>query len=172
MLHKISTSTRLSLRALPALALSLLLTALPLPLVAQTPAQPQQGMGGNATGEARSYASKRTVNITDPKAPVVYEDVTAKTALANFRHRAGGAAKDYILDTPAGGLAIFDYHTDTRPDIYLLNGSTFAALAGKERAPRAALYRNLGNWKFEDVTARAGLENERWGMGVAAGDYD
>lgn len=137
-----------------------------------TPQQPAQGMGGNATGEARTYTSKRTVNITDPKAPVVYEDVTAKTALASFRHRAGSASKDYILDTPSGGVAVFDYDNDARPDIYLLNGSTFAALAGKERAPRAALYRNLGNWKFEDVTDKAGVANERWGMGVAVGDYD
>jgi hypothetical protein len=34
------------------------------------------------------------------------------------------------------------------------------------------LYRNLGNWKFEDVTDKAGVANERWGMGVAVGDYD
>ncbi len=143
----------------------------PAALVAQT-TPPQQGMGGNATGEARTYTTKRTVGITDAKAPAVFEDVTAKTALAAFRHRAGSAAKDYILDTPSGGVAVFDYDADGRPDIYLLNGSTFAALAGKERAPRAALYRNLGNWKFEDVTDKAGVANERWGMGVAVGDYD
>jgi len=162
-----------ALRAFPLLLVALSL-AVPPPHSAQQTQQPQptQGMGGNATGEARTYASKRTAGITDTKAPVVYEDVTAKTALANFKHRAGSAAKDYILDTPSGGLAIFDYDNDTRPDIYLLNGSTFAAMQGTERAPRAALYRNLGNWKFEDVTDKAGVANERWGMGVAVGDYD
>ncbi len=151
-------------------ALGLSLTLAFAPPLAQTP-QPQ-GMGGTSTGEARVYATKRTVGITDAKAPLVFEDVTAKTALASFRHRAGGASKDYIIDTPSGGVAVFDYDADGRPDIYLLNGSTFAALAGKERPPRAALYRNLGNWKFEDVTDRAGVGNERWGMGVAVGDYD
>jgi hypothetical protein len=160
-----------ALSTFPLLLVALSL-ALPSSLVAQQAQQPTQGMGGNATGEARTYASKRTVGITDAKAPVIYEDVTAKTALANFKHRAGSAAKDYILDTPSSGLAIFDYDNDTRPDIYLLNGSTFAAMQGKERAPRAALYRNLGNWKFEDVTDKAGVANERWGMGVAVGDYD
>ncbi|MDQ1590085.1 MAG: enediyne biosynthesis protein [Pyrinomonadaceae bacterium] len=172
MLHKISARDRAALRR--AFAFGLLLPSLMLPAlsVAQTiPPQPQ-GMGGNATGEARTYTTKRTVGITDAKAPLVYEDVTAKTALAAFRHRSGSAAKDYILDTPSGGVAVFDYDADGRPDIYLLNGSTFAALAGKERAPRAALYRNLGNWKFEDVTDKAGVANERWGMGVAVGDYD
>ncbi|HEX8068675.1 MAG TPA: CRTAC1 family protein [Pyrinomonadaceae bacterium] len=150
-----------------------LLIALTASLRAQTTApQPPQGMGGNATGEARTYTSKRTVNIVDAKAPAVFEDVTAKTALAAFRHRAGTPVKDYIVETPSGGVAVFDYDGDTRPDIYLLNGSTVAAMQGKERAPRAALYRNLGNWKFEDVTEKAGVANERWGFGVAAGDYD
>jgi hypothetical protein len=31
-----------------------------------------------------------------------------------------------------------------------LNGSTMAAMRGKEKPPRAALFRNLGNWKFEE----------------------
>ncbi len=141
-------------------------------LCAQTPAPQQQNMGAVSTGEARTYTSKRTVGIVDPKAPVVFEDVTAKTALATFTHRAGTTGKDFILDTPSGGVAVFDYDNDGKPDIYLLNGSTAAAMQGKEKAPRAALYRNLGNWKFEDVTDKAGVANERWGMGVAVGDYD
>ena len=129
-------------------------------------------MGGASTGAPATYTSRRTVGITDPKAPVIFEDVTDKTPLANFRHRSGEAAKNYIFDTPSGGAAIFDYDSDGRPDIYLLNGSTREAIEGKEKPPRAALYRNLGNWKFEDVTAKAGVANERWGFGVAVGDYN
>jgi hypothetical protein len=129
-------------------------------------------MGGASTGVAATYTSRRTAGITDPSAPVVFEDVTDKTALANFRHHSGEAAKDYIFDTPSGGVAIFDYDADGRPDIYLVNGSTTAAMRGKEKAPRAALYRNLGNWKFEDVTDKAGVANERWGFSVAVGDYN
>jgi hypothetical protein len=135
-------------------------------------AQTQQPMGGASTGTAATYTSRRTVGITDPSAPVVFEDVTDKTALANFHHRSGEAAKDFIFDTPSGGVAIFDYDADGRPDIYLVNGSTTAAMRGKEKAPRAALYRNLGNWKFEDVTDKAGVANERWGFSVAVGDYN
>ncbi|HEX7330596.1 MAG TPA: CRTAC1 family protein [Pyrinomonadaceae bacterium] len=135
-------------------------------------AQTQQPMGGASTGAPATYTSRRTTGITDPSAPVVFEDVTDKTALANFRHRSGEAAKDYIFDTPSGGVAIFDYDADGRPDIYLVNGSTSAAMRGKEKAPRAALYRNLGNWKFEDVTDKAGVANERWGFSVAVGDYN
>ena len=140
-------------------------------LAPQTPSESKQGMGVS-TGEARTYTSRRTLGVTDPKAPVIFEDVTARTALSKFRHRSGGPEKNFILDAPSGGVAILDYDGDGRPDIYLLNGSTFDAIRGKEKPPRAALFHNLGNWHFEDVTDRAGVANERWGMGVAVGHYD
>jgi hypothetical protein len=141
------------------------------PPAAQQQQTPPQGMGVT-TGAAVVSATKRTVGIVDPKAPVVFEDVTLKTALANFKHRSGSAQKDYIVECVSGGVAVLDYDNDGLPDIYLLNGSTIAAEQGKEKAPRAALYHNLGNWKFEDVTEKAGVANERWGMGLAVGDYD
>jgi hypothetical protein len=146
----------------------------PLVVDAQTQSrkpEPQQGMGV-FTGTPVNYSARRTVGITDPKAPVVFEDVTDKTAMSAFRHRSGNPQKDYIFETPSGGVAIFDFDSDGLPDIYLVNGSTASSMDGKEKAPRAALYRNLGNWKFEDVTERAGVANERWGFGVAVGDYD
>ena len=157
---------------LTAIALMLVL-ALPQALIAQAQKQDKPGgMGGVTTGEARTYTSRRTVGIVDDQAPAVFEDVTARTALAGFKHRSGGADKNYIVEATSGGVAIFDYDNDGLPDIYLLNGSTFDAMRAKAQAPRAALYHNLGNWKFEDVTDKAGVANERWGMGVAVGDYD
>jgi hypothetical protein len=139
---------------------------------ARKPAAPQQPMGGVSTGEARVYTSRKTTGIVDPKAPVIFEDVADQSGIGTFRHHSGNPAKDYILETPSGGVAIFDYDGDGLPDIYLLNGSTMAAMQGKEKPPRAALFRNLGNMKFEDVTDKAGVANERWGFGVAIGDYD
>ena len=141
-------------------------------MFAQSPPKKPGGMSGVSTGTPVNYSSRRTVNVTDPKAPMVFEDVTDKTALTNFKHRSGSQQKNYIFETTSGGVATFDYDGDGQVDIYLLNGSTTAALEGKEKSPRAALYRNLGNWKFEDVTDKAGVANERWGSGVAVGDYD
>ncbi|MDQ4120273.1 MAG: CRTAC1 family protein [Acidobacteriota bacterium] len=134
-------------------------------------AQTQQ-MGGVSTGEAKTYATKRTVGIVAPNAPTVFADITANTALKNFHCVSGGKDKNYIIETTACTVAVFDYDSDGKPDIYLLNGSTLNAEAGKEKPPRSALYRNLGNWKFEDVTEKARVANERWGMGVAVGDYN
>jgi hypothetical protein len=127
---------------------------------------------GVSTGPAVTAAKPRTSGITDPNAPLVFEDVTGRTAMAAFKHRSGGLTKDYIIEATGSGVAIFDYDNDGRPDIYLLNGSTVPAMRGRERVPRAALYRNLGDWKFQDVTLKAGVANERWGCGVAVGDYD
>ena len=138
---------------------------------AQEKTPPRQG-GGVSTGAPATYSSKRTAGITDPKGPSVFEDVTDKSAVGQFRNRSGGADKDYIFETASAGVAIFDYDGDGRPDIYFVNGSTLDALKGKEKPPKAALFRNLGNWKFEDVTDKAGVANERWGFGVAVGDYD
>lgn len=127
---------------------------------------------GSATGDAQAYTVCRTVGIIDPKAPMVFADVTANTALAKFKHVTADTEVNYIIDSPSGGLALFDYDNDGKLDVYLLNGSTMKAMRGEEKAPRAALFHNLGNFKFEDVTEKAGVANERWGMGVAVGDYD
>jgi enediyne biosynthesis protein E4 len=154
---------------------SLFVSILAFGVLGQTPskkAEPQQPMGGVSTGTALNYKTKRTIDITDPKAPVVFEDITDRTALSDFVHRSGTPEKNYIFEAPSGGVALFDYDGDGLLDIYIVNGSTIAALQGKEKPPRAALYRNLGGWKFEDVTNKAGVANERWGMGVAVGDYD
>ena len=140
--------------------------------LAQTQKKPEpQGMGVS-TGAPMNYSTRRTVGIVDAKAPVIFEDVTDKTAMAAFKHVSGTRAKDYLFEAPSGGVAIFDYDSDGLPDVYLLNGSTVPAMEGKEKPPRSALYRNNGNWKFEDVTEKAGVANERWGFGVSVGDYD
>jgi hypothetical protein len=132
---------------------------------------PPQSMGVS-TGASVVTGARRTAGIVDPKAPVVFEDVTARTPLAQFVNRSGSTRKDYIFECVTGGVALLDYDNDGRLDVYLLNGSTIAAERGKEKPARAALFHNLGNWKFEDVTDKAGVANERWGMGVAVGDYD
>jgi hypothetical protein len=84
---------------------------------------------------------------------------------------AGGPTKDHILESAGNGLALVDYDGDGLLDIYLVTAAELTA--SRQRVPhRNVLYRNLGNWQFEDVTARAGVGLESWGSGVCAGDAD
>jgi enediyne biosynthesis protein E4 len=136
-----------------------------------TSAQESQ-MGSVSTGEAKTYSSRRTTGVFDAKAPKIFENVTQKTELRDFHCVSGNKTKAYILETTACTVAVFDYDNDGKPDIYLLNGSTINSELGKEKPVKSALYRNLGDWKFENVTEKAGVANERWGMGVAVGDYN
>ena len=71
----------------------------------------------------------------------------------------------------SGGVALFDYDDDGLIDIYLVDSLTVET-ATNPKAARSALYRNLGGWKFEDVTDRAGIGHPGWGMGVCTADID
>lgn len=105
-------------------------------------------------------------------AAVVFEDVTGQSGIDRFRHRSGSPEKSTIIEVPGSGLALLDFDNDGWLDIYLLNGSTLAALKGQEASPRAMLLRNNHDGTFTDVTEKAGVSNQRWGFGVAIGDYD
>jgi enediyne biosynthesis protein E4 len=76
-----------------------------------------------------------------------------------------------------GSLAIFDYDNDGFLDVYFLNGGSLPEPRqplenAEESTPRNRLYRNKGNWVFEDVTNQCGLGDAQYGMGVVAGDID
>jgi enediyne biosynthesis protein E4 len=149
-----------------------LATLLVLDLPAQQP--PGSPVGGSSTaGVFAPVKDSRKRPITAggfvDGAPVVFEDRTAGSGLDAFRHRSGSPDKTNILEVPSAGLGLIDFDNDGWLDVYLVNGSTRAA---DVETPRAALFRNNHDLTFTDVTARAGVANERWGFGVAAGDFD
>ncbi len=110
------------------------------------------------------------VSARAAECPIVLHDVTAQTGIT-FRHTDGSGGQRYIVETVASGLATFDYDGDGWIDIYFLNGRP---LRGSPPDPNArnALYRNLGGWRFADVTAEAGVGDAGYGLGVCLGDYD
>jgi hypothetical protein len=104
--------------------------------------------------------------------PVIFMDVAEKSGLTAWRHTMGSPQKNYIIETTGSGVALLDYDNDGWLDIYMVNGSTFEALDGKAEPPHAALFHNNHDGTFTNVALTAGVTNDRWGFGVAVGDYD
>ena len=78
----------------------------------------------------------------------------------------------HVPATMAGGVAVFDYNRDGRPDIFFTNGANLATLKKDDPKYRNRLFRNDGGGKFTDVTDHAGLAGAGFDNGAAVGDYD
>ena len=173
-------------RSVLVLSAALVLCAAPLlgqtsPLESQKE-KPQEGAqpaahGGSSTAGVYPPVTDAnhlpiTVGGTVKTGPIVFQDIAAKAGLTKWHHVMGTPEKRYILESIGSGVALLDYDNDGWLDIYLVNGSTQAALDGKAMPPHAALFHNNHDGTFTDVTAKAGVGNDRWGFGVAIGDYD
>jgi hypothetical protein len=100
-----------------------------------------------------------------------FEDVSVRSGIETVL-RNGATAEKHQIETMAGGVAAFDFDGDGLVDIFLTNGARQPELTKPDAAWWNRLYRNRGNFRFEDVTAKAGLGGEGFSMGAAAGDYD
>ena len=96
-------------------------------------------------------------------------DVTSSVGI-QFQHNSGAFGGKYLPETLGSGCAFLDYDRDGWQDILLINGMDWPG--HKQRRSTLRLYHNNGNGTFTDVTSRAGLDVEMYGMGVAVGDYD
>jgi hypothetical protein len=104
--------------------------------------------------------------------PVIFRNIAEQAGLTTWRHKAGTTEKRFILEAKGPGVALLDYDNDGWLDIYFVNGSTVGALAGSEPSLHAALFHNNHDGTFTNVTAKAGVANDRWGYGVVVADYD
>ena len=103
--------------------------------------------------------------------PIVFQE-TARTAGIEFVLKNHATPNKYQIETMPAGVAVFDYNNDGFEDIYFINGAAIPGLAKIDSSYWNRLYRNNGDGAFTDVTAKAGLAGEGYGMGVAVGDYD
>jgi len=113
-----------------------------------------------------SLPAKRVVETSDPW----FEEVVAQ-AHVDFKHSSGAFGRFWIPEMMGGGVGLLDFDGDGLLDIFCVNSGSLNPLA--THRPGHKLYRNLGQWKFEDVTNRAGVGGHgEYGMGCACADYD
>ena len=105
--------------------------------------------------------NQNSTKLTDKNFELIdnsYSGIDFKFDLGDFYTR----AKEYIFATPMGGVATGDFNGDSLPDIYLTRPS------GGNR-----LYKNLGGFKFLDITESANLDDKSiWGTGAGFIDID
>lgn len=113
----------------------------------------------------------RSVNFSTPPS------TTAKNGPLFMLMNSADTGLDFINDYPTqsprgkallptglagNGVCIGDYNADGAPDILLA-----------DQSQKNRLYRNLGQWRFEDVTDQAGVGGEgRWSTGATFADID
>lgn len=124
--------------------------------------------------------------------PDVFRDVTASSGI-DFTYRNGQEAEHFaILESLGGGVALLDYDGDGLLDIFVTGGGYFDGPPKKGTVPLSSrgqspfsedkqqikgygsrLYKNLGGWKFRDVTKEVGLDQPVfYTHGCAVGDFN
>ncbi|MEZ5352082.1 MAG: VCBS repeat-containing protein [Bryobacteraceae bacterium] len=71
-----------------------------------------------------------------------------------------------------GGVAMADFDNDGKPDLFFTNGAPQPGLRKSGPPWWNRMLRNRGGWRFEDVTAKAGVQGTGYAMGAAAADFD
>ena len=103
--------------------------------------------------------------------PLRFTEVAASSGLT-FTHRHSPTDDKQYPESVPGGVAVFDYNGDGRPDIFFTNGAQMPSLIKSDDGYANRLYRNDGGMKFTDVTAAAHVAGVGYAMGAAAADYD
>jgi hypothetical protein len=110
--------------------------------------------------------------------PHTFQDGTGSSGIG-FTFEASKTPVKYLIEAMGGGVAMFDADGDGKLDLFFSNGAALhpAMTAGEKPDKSAAqywnrLYRNLGNFQFQDITEQAGLRGSGYSQGVAVGDCD
>ena len=113
----------------------------------------------------------------DAGCPVVFTDVAASVGM-RFQHERGGTPAHQLPETMGSGIAWLDFDNDGWMDLYVVQSGPFPPgrkTGNEKREPKSAqdrLYRNNGDGTFSDVTEKAKLRDDGYGMGAVAADYD
>src|SRR5580704_9395788 len=103
--------------------------------------------------------------------PIAFEEIADRAGIRFVADSCPTPNKN-LPETMLAGVALFDYDNDGYLDVYLVNGAAIPSL--KKDSPKYwnRLFHNNRDGTFTDVTEKAGVQGEGYGMGVAIGDYD
>jgi hypothetical protein len=136
-----------------------------------------QAVPATQTAPAAQTAAQTKAEAT--QAPVIrFEDASDKAHI-DFVHSFGSAKLGSLLEGTGAGCVWFDYNNDGLPDLYVVNGRPlddsmhpYPLKVKPDPLPHNHLYRNNGDGTFTDVTEKAGLAPDLYGIAVTAADYD
>ncbi|MGQ9590719.1 MAG: CRTAC1 family protein [Planctomycetota bacterium] len=121
-------------------------------------------------------AASRAGDASVPSDLPTFTEVAEKAGIS-FKHSYGDRHLSNIVEGTGPGAVFFDFDGDGWLDLYLVNGCWHKDVSeNMSRDLRGklsnALYRNGGDGSFTDVTARARVGHDGYGMGACAADYD
>lgn len=134
--------------------------------------QQRRRRSGPAAGAGLHAALLFQLALGSPAAsPIRFED-KAHAAGVEVVVNNSETPEKYQVETMIAGIALFDFDNDGLLDLFVANGAEIPSLAKTGPQFHNRLFRNLGGFRFIDVTETAGVAGAGYSMGVAAGDYD
>ncbi len=113
---------------------------------------------------------------TSPRPPLAvnprFVDVAAEAGLDFTYFNDASSGHWLIVEVMGGGAGWLDYDLDGWLDLYLTEGCRLEQAGTGDGEHRDRLYRGRGAAGFRDVSRAAGVMDDRYGQGVAVGDYD
>jgi enediyne biosynthesis protein E4 len=132
-------------------------------------------LGWSTLGSSVGASTLRSREFADAFRPQdaapAFEEIPPSSSGIIWTHTNGQSPDMYLPETVGSGCAFLDYDNDGWMDIYLVNSG--ACDFYQPASPlRNALYRNNRDGTFTDVTEKAKVPGNAYGMGVAVGDFD
>ena len=127
---------------------------------------PDRDGGRAATGGSSEGRNARRKD----EGPAWFRDMTQASGVT-FKHVSGNSPAKPFPSANGSGVGAIDYDLDGLVDLYFATGANFP-LDPERREPRNALYRNRGDWRFDEVSHSSGADVVAYSAGVAVGDFD
>jgi hypothetical protein len=126
---------------------------------------------GCVAGLAAQVAARAAQTASSPASRVHLTNVAARAGL-KFVYQHSPTPEKHFVESVPGGVAVMDFNSDGRPDIFFTNGAKTPSLDKSEPRYSNRLYRNDGGMRFTDVTAAAGVSGAGYSIGASAADFD